>query len=603
MELPFEELENDLLMIQRFKLNKYIQDIKPVSQGNQVLKKIMIDLLELQFTMEDNLLLIKELKCFHKEKDKQKTILNTARQQITSIGSVNQLGTTWIQVSDNIESTPAAVNIDDERKPEQDIGMNVVENFIAVEEIKYPLEGDSISLIKEEGIPFGGGNLLPCEDAFSVGDETLMARGGEFPLPGERPPLSLMEEHACISNMKEEDNLKDVERLGDGYQCELCNYKGASLCKLKLHNSRTHETEEEVDENCLTPGTTGLDDERKPEQDIGMNVVENFIAVEEIKYPLEGDSISLIKEEGIPFGGGNLLPCEDAFSVGDETLMARGGEFPLPGERPPLSLMEEHACISNMKEEDNLKDVERLGGEYQCELCNYKGASLCKLKLHNSRTHEIEEEGPKPCDECDRVLSNAKALKRHKLLKHDTNGGGKCDQCGFIGRNKRASKYHMNNCHSGIHFMCDQCKYVGKSKERLKAHIRGAHDGQTFMCDKCEYVTNWSSRLNKHIKFKHNGVNFPCDQCNYVAENMAHLKVHKTTQHEPPTYFCELCDYAATLPRLLQAHIESAHEKIRYPCNLCDHASTSASNLRQHKRRVHKMKPEETFEETNPIKM
>ncbi|XP_023324364.1 zinc finger protein 391 isoform X2 [Eurytemora carolleeae] len=583
MELPFEELENDLLMIQRFKLNKYIQDIKPVSQGNQVLKKIMIDLLELQFTMEDNLLLIKELKCFHKEKDKQKTILNTARQQITSIGSVNQLGTTWIQVSDNIESTPAAVNI--------------------VEEIKYPLEGDSISLIKEEGIPFGGGNLLPCEDAFSVGDETLMARGGEFPLPGERPPLSLMEEHACISNMKEEDNLKDVERLGDGYQCELCNYKGASLCKLKLHNSRTHETEEEVDENCLTPGTTGLDDERKPEQDIGMNVVENFIAVEEIKYPLEGDSISLIKEEGIPFGGGNLLPCEDAFSVGDETLMARGGEFPLPGERPPLSLMEEHACISNMKEEDNLKDVERLGGEYQCELCNYKGASLCKLKLHNSRTHEIEEEGPKPCDECDRVLSNAKALKRHKLLKHDTNGGGKCDQCGFIGRNKRASKYHMNNCHSGIHFMCDQCKYVGKSKERLKAHIRGAHDGQTFMCDKCEYVTNWSSRLNKHIKFKHNGVNFPCDQCNYVAENMAHLKVHKTTQHEPPTYFCELCDYAATLPRLLQAHIESAHEKIRYPCNLCDHASTSASNLRQHKRRVHKMKPEETFEETNPIKM
>ena len=99
----------------------------------------------------------------------------------------------------------------------------------------------------------------------------------------------------------------------------------------------------------------GLDDDRKPEQDIGMNVVENFIAVEEIKYPLEGDSISLIKEEGIPFGGENLLPCENAFSVGDETLMASGGEFPLPGERPPISLMEEHACISNMKEEDNLK--------------------------------------------------------------------------------------------------------------------------------------------------------------------------------------------------------------------------------------------------------
>ena len=77
---------------------------------------------------------------------------------------------------------------------------------------------------------------------------------------------------------------------------------------------------------------------------------------------------------------------------------------------------------------------------------------------------------------------------------------------------------------------------------------------------------------------------------------MAHLKVHKTTQHEAPTLFCKLCDYAATIPRFLQAHIESAHEKIRYPCNLCDHASTSQGNLRQHKRRVHKLKPEETFD-------
>ena len=73
----------------------------------------MIDLLELQFTLEDNVLLIKELKCLLREKKKKDRIVNTARQQITSIGSVNQLGTTWIQVSDNIESTPATVNSGD----------------------------------------------------------------------------------------------------------------------------------------------------------------------------------------------------------------------------------------------------------------------------------------------------------------------------------------------------------------------------------------------------------------------------------------------------------------------------------------------------------
>ena len=73
----------------------------------------MIDLLELQFTMEDNVLLINELKCLLIEKEKKNRILNTARQQITSIGSVNQLGTTWIQFSDNIESTLATVNSGD----------------------------------------------------------------------------------------------------------------------------------------------------------------------------------------------------------------------------------------------------------------------------------------------------------------------------------------------------------------------------------------------------------------------------------------------------------------------------------------------------------
>ena len=109
-----------------------------------------------------------------------------------------------------------------------------------------------------------------------------------------------------------------------------------------------------VDEGCLTPDTPGLDDERIPEQDTRMNVEETFIAVEEIKYPLEGDIISL-KEEKIPFREENLFSFEVAFSVGNETVMGSGEEFPLPDERPPLSLMEEQTCTSNWKEEDNSK--------------------------------------------------------------------------------------------------------------------------------------------------------------------------------------------------------------------------------------------------------
>ena len=70
--------------------------MKAESQEKQVLKTIMSDLLKLQFSLEDNLLLIKQLKCFEAEDDQKNSIVITARQQIDTISTVNQLGNTWL---------------------------------------------------------------------------------------------------------------------------------------------------------------------------------------------------------------------------------------------------------------------------------------------------------------------------------------------------------------------------------------------------------------------------------------------------------------------------------------------------------------------------
>ena len=64
----------------------------------------MSDLLKLQFSLEDNLLVIKQLKCFETEDDQKNSIVITARQQIATISTVNQLGNTWLNHVANTEN-------------------------------------------------------------------------------------------------------------------------------------------------------------------------------------------------------------------------------------------------------------------------------------------------------------------------------------------------------------------------------------------------------------------------------------------------------------------------------------------------------------------
>ncbi|XP_023324376.1 RE1-silencing transcription factor isoform X2 [Eurytemora carolleeae] len=57
----------------------------------------MVDLLKLQFSLEDNLLLMKQLNCFPTENEKKDVIVNAGRLQIALVSSVNQLGFQWMR--------------------------------------------------------------------------------------------------------------------------------------------------------------------------------------------------------------------------------------------------------------------------------------------------------------------------------------------------------------------------------------------------------------------------------------------------------------------------------------------------------------------------
>ena len=61
----------------------------------------MIDILNLKHGLEDNLLLIKQLRIHLEETERRELVVNAARQHITSISTVYQLGTAWLKSNPN----------------------------------------------------------------------------------------------------------------------------------------------------------------------------------------------------------------------------------------------------------------------------------------------------------------------------------------------------------------------------------------------------------------------------------------------------------------------------------------------------------------------
>ena len=77
------------------------QSIEAVTDDKQVLKHIMIDILNLRNGMEDNLLLIQQINLMiQKEGEEQKRfndVIHAAQQHIDSINSIFKLGVSWLQ--------------------------------------------------------------------------------------------------------------------------------------------------------------------------------------------------------------------------------------------------------------------------------------------------------------------------------------------------------------------------------------------------------------------------------------------------------------------------------------------------------------------------
>lgn len=66
---------------------------------------MMLDLLKLQFKLEDIFRLIKQLSVHLEYEEEKETVINAARQNINSICAVNQLGTAWLENGNGLDQT------------------------------------------------------------------------------------------------------------------------------------------------------------------------------------------------------------------------------------------------------------------------------------------------------------------------------------------------------------------------------------------------------------------------------------------------------------------------------------------------------------------
>merc|ERR1712061_499116 len=82
---------------------------------------------------------------------------------------------------------------------------------------------------------------------------------------------------------------------------------------------------------------------------------------------------------------------------------------------------------------------------YQCESCEYRGATHSALKAHMRAVHENIRNHR--CEYCEFTSFASSALKRHILAIHEKKKPFECDKCSFKSSYKESLELHLANKH------------------------------------------------------------------------------------------------------------------------------------------------------------
>ena len=229
---------------------------------------------------------------------------------------------------------------------------------------------------------------------------------------------------------------------------------------------------------------------------------------------------------------------------------------------------------------------------FKCSKCSEEFGSILKVRSHHIKRHNLK---PYQCDICKNTFLHQRDLEKHKSQKPS-----KCEQCDFIGCNKKILTVHAN-IHDPMfgngRFNCPQCHYNSRKKSIIVQHVKIVHDKiENFFCDQCTFKSTHKYRVDAHVRVFHQGIRLKCNLCEYTAASKKMLKTHTSQKHDGVRYSCNLCENKYNSVKNLQEHIKANHIKQKFTCPQCDvimsYRSSFTRHLRQHSDKKKKQKEE-----------
>ena len=224
--------------------------------------------------------------------------------------------------------------------------------------------------------------------------------------------------------------------------------------------------------------------------------------------------------------------------------------------------------------DDHILQQHKKGKMKCCPHCDFKRATLDKIRYHIDKKHPHHGDKTYFCDICKKGFIFEASCKSHNLLIHQKQ------------------------------FVCEICKNVSTCKKGLAVHLEKMHNEEMGKnkCDLC--FVNFPSkfmlkqhRLQKHLsEQKNKPQKCSCPYCDYAAHNWNTLKAHiegKHPEHGEKKHFCDICGEGFIFEENWRLHKKNKHEK--NVCNICGLALSKNSSMSDHMISIHKVKGSQKF--------
>ncbi|KAI8129087.1 Zinc finger protein 197 [Lucilia cuprina] len=232
-------------------------------------------------------------------------------------------------------------------------------------------------------------------------------------------------------------------------------------------------------------------------------------------------------------------------------------------------------------------------------------------KMNKCLNEEIVESAV-PCNVCNKIFQNSKALESHLKISHIPDDK-KCS-CPLCGNKyvKYSNMYaHMRAVHgqdsviymnkperpeSDYIFKCDKCPKKYCQKKSLVKHKQSKHSSRTIetkkkkspavnpgsLCPICGKVFTSRNHLTAHVR-QHTGERpFKCDFCERSFLVVTELNRHRRQHTGDKPHKCEKCGKGFVSAKYLRQHMASHSDERPNKCNQCERRYKFAQDLKIH---------------------